>query len=675
MTRRSKNRYNNPGQAASPANINMLQQDYLRAQQLHQQGHLSEAERIYRQILNKMPDQPDTLHYLGLINMQKGNDREAELLIKKSIAMSSNPMYCGNYGMFLATMNRHAEAVTQYKKALDIHTAYPECWYNMGVSFSSIGDFAASEHAFKKALEHNKNYIKALYSLACVQEAQGKSEEAAETINKIRSYTPDSADTYYKLAVILQKIGGSENIRRAIVYFNKAMEYAPDSIEIKQACATLLADSGRVEDAKEIYSQILEKESEYKNVKLLYAKCLLMSDDLTGAEKILNEILIKSPDNTDVLIEMGNLLRFRGEFDKAKDIYQKILLANPYNPDAVNGYANCSKFTDESDKFVQKMKEFPESRKTSSFFYALGKIHNDLNKYDHAFEAYKEANDRQNKKVEHSINKHSHFIDNIINIFTPELMDKMNRSGSDSELPVFILGTPRSGTSLAEQILSSHSQVYGAGELPYIEKLARNGLERDIKLPGYPERILQLDPGQINRESESYLDKIKNNNMEEISRITDKMPGNFLFISYILMLFPAAKIIHCKRNPLDTCLSIYFLSMNTRHSYASDLKNLAYWYKDYLRLMEHWVKLFGDRILTVHYENMVNETEKTARILVDYCGLTWEENCLDFHKTERNVITPSMWQVRQPIYKTSLERWKRYDKHIGVLKEILAGYY
>jgi tetratricopeptide (TPR) repeat protein len=674
MAKKSKNYYQNINKGAPP--YDRMRDIYTKAQQLHQQGHLTEAEKLYRQVLAQMPDQPDTLHYLGLINMQKGNDKEAESLIKQSINLSINPMYCGNYGLFLATRNKHNEAIEQYKKALEIQPVYPECWFNLGVSFSSVGDFSAAEHAYKKALEYNKNYIKALYSLACVQEAQGKTEEATETINKIKSYTPNTADTYYKLAVILQKIGGSENIHKAREYFKKALETSPDSIEIIVSYATLLADGGRIEEATEIYRKILEKESEYNNVKLLYAKCLLRSDDLPEAKIILNEILSKSPDNLDALVELANLYRFCGDFEKALNIYTRILLEDPYNPEAVNGYINCIKITNEYDTFVQNLIDFPEYRKTTLYFYALGKVYNDLGQYDHAFKAYKEANDRQNSKIEYSINEHSEFIDTIINTFTPEVVNKMKESGSVSEIPVFILGTPRSGTSLVEQILSSHSRVYGAGELTYIEKLSHNGINANAVNMGYPGRILQIDADQIKLEAEIYLDRIQNNHdMREITHITDKMPGNYLFIGYIMMLFPRSRIIHCKRNPLDTCLSIYFLSMNTRHLYACDLKNLAYWYRDYLRLMDHWMNLFGERILTVHYEDLVNDTEKTARKLVDYIDLAWEDNCLDFHKTERDVITPSMWQVRQPIYKTSLERWKRYDKHIGVLKEILAGYY
>ena len=153
------------------------------------------------------------------------------------------------------------------------------------------------------------------------------------------------------------------------------------------------------------------------------------------------------------------------------------------------------------------------------------------------------------------------------------------------------------------------------------------------------------------------------------------MPGNFLYSGYIASMFPDASIIHCRRNPLDTCLSIYFQPFNSGHRYSFDLENLGHWYRDYLNLMEHWNSVLGVRIYNVNYDDVVNNTEETTRKLIDYCGLEWDDQCLQFHNTQREVKTASQWQVRQPVYTTSLDLWKRYEKHIGPLREILAGYY
>jgi hypothetical protein len=188
--------------------------------------------------------------------------------------------------------------------------------------------------------------------------------------------------------------------------------------------------------------------------------------------------------------------------------------------------------------------------------------------------------------------------------------------------------------------------------------------------------MLSVTPADIGSYAADYLEKIKAMcGRSDVQRITDKMPGNFKYAGYIACLFPNVKIIHCRRNPLDACLSIYFQSFNSAHQYSFDLENLGHWYRDYLRLMEHWNQVLGNNIHNVEYADTVSNLEETARKLVDFCGLEWDAQCLEFHKSERNIKTASVWQARQPIYKSSLERWKRYDKHIGVLKEILAGYY
>jgi len=192
----------------------------------------------------------------------------------------------------------------------------------------------------------------------------------------------------------------------------------------------------------------------------------------------------------------------------------------------------------------------------------------------------------------------------------------------------------------------------------------------------YPDCMGNLNPEDIPSFASEYLDKIRRLCKDEnIIRITDKLPYNFKFIGFMKLLFPNAKIIHCRRNPLDACLSIYFLYFGKQHKYSFDLENLGHWYKDYLRLTDHWNSLFGNSILEIEYDDTVNNPEQSARKLIEYCGLDWTDDCNEFHKVERRVKTASHWQVRQPIYKSSLDRWKRYDRHIGPLKEILAGYY
>lgn len=660
----------------SPSQQSDLQNLYLQAQQLQQSGFLNEAEKLYLNILKKLPEQSDCLHYLGLIWMQKGDDRQAASYLQKSLESGHNPIYFSNYGMFLSRQGKHSEAIKQYKKAVEIQPDYAEAWFNLGVSSSHTGDLETAEQAYAKAISLKGNYIKAMYNLACVQESQGKSAEANHTIQKIQSVTPDTADVYYKLAQALQYLGGNENIRRAYEYFIKALEINPDSLEIRIAYARFLADSNYIEAALEEYRNILVIEPEYEDVRVEYAQNLIKDDQIKAAETELSTILRNNPDNIPALVGMANIHRIKGEFPDAELIYNNVLKLDGLNAGALSGIANSKNFTDRKDAIIEKLRQSLEKKKSAISWYALGKIYNDLGDYDQAFVSYKSANDIKNSRTDYNFKQHSGYVNEIIDVFTPDLIRELQEYGSISELPVFIVGTPRSGTTLTEQIISSHTQVTGAGELKYIGQLATNKLQRQSNDKKYPERIQMLNSADIKTEAGIYLDKIRlYQDHENIIHITDKMPGNFFYLGYISILFPRAKIIHCKRNSLDACLSIYFQAFQSGHQYSFDLKNLGYWYLDYLRLMEHWNGVLGDNILDINYDDTVNNTEATARKLIEFCGLEWDDNCLEFHKQEREVKTASQWQVRQPVYKTSLERWKRYDKHIDVLKEILAGYY
>jgi len=314
--------------------------------------------------------------------------------------------------------------------------------------------------------------------------------------------------------------------------------------------------------------------------------------------------------------------------------------------------------------------------KNSCLYYALGKVNKDVGDYDEAFYAYKKGSDIKNKKINYNKKNNREKTDVIINTFTKTLIDELSTGGDQTELPVFIIGSPRSGTTLIEQIISSHRFVYGAGELTYIKDQLKHISVALGSGTGIPDGVTQLKQKDVFYYSKEYIEKIKNLcDQKNIIKITDKMPSNYLFIGYILSILPNAKIIHCKRNPLDTCLSIYFQLFHSRHEYSFDLENLGNWYKDYLRLMKHWNELFGEKIMTVDYSDTVNNFEETVREILNYCGLEWDEQCIKFYETSREVKTASQWQVRQPIYKSSSDRWKKYDKHIGVLKELLDGYY
>jgi tetratricopeptide (TPR) repeat protein len=303
-------------------------------------------------------------------------------------------------------------------------------------------------------------------------------------------------------------------------------------------------------------------------------------------------------------------------------------------------------------------------RERQQIHSVLGKLYDKSGAFDKAFENYRKSNAL--KQGLFDLQNHIRFIDKLISVHSKEFMASASRADTSTDLPVFIVGMPRSGTSLVEQILASHPAVFGAGELDDIRQIS-------VALPSllgvsspYPECLERNNPHSLNKMVDRYVDRLRefSNNA---AHITDKMPLNYLYLGLIDLLFPSARVIHIVRNPLDTCLSCYFQEFTTTNSYAYDLESLGAYYKQYERIMEHWKNVLKIRMLEVKYEELVDDQENISRQIIDFCGLDWDDRVLRFYETKRSVATPSFDQVRQPMYRNSIERWKNYERHLGPL--------
>ncbi|MGB1548696.1 MAG: sulfotransferase family protein, partial [Alphaproteobacteria bacterium] len=292
--------------------------------------------------------------------------------------------------------------------------------------------------------------------------------------------------------------------------------------------------------------------------------------------------------------------------------------------------------------------------RTIPFCFALGKAYEDCEDYDRAFNYYTRGN--KLKRAELAFD--------IVETFSKPFLKKEADRGFDSEVPIFILGMPRSGTSLVEQILASHSEVHGGGERAEWMRLVRG-------IDSFPDGVRDFGPEDFARLGENYVEALRKL-APEAARITDKLPHNFLHVGLIHLALPKAKILHCVRNPVDTCLSCYKHLFDSELSFAYDLDELGRYYRLYERLMHHWRAVLPGRMLDVPYEELVADQETLSRRILDFCELPWEPACLDFHKTDRRVQTASVAQVRQPIYTTAVRRWRKYEHRIAPLLAALA---
>lgn len=461
----------------------------------------------------------------------------------------------------------------------------------------------------------------------------------------------------------------------AVLAFNKAISLSPNDPDIYNNLGPVLQEQGKLQEAIECYQRAITLKPGFAEAHNNLGNAMRELEKLPEAIGSYRRAITLKPDYAEAHNNLGCALEEQGNLAAARESYEKALALNPEFAKAHKNYATCRKFTRDDKAHIDRLETLIQGAQNDedrcSLHYALGKIYDDCRMYDESFFHYLCGNQIERKKYSYSWKKFSSRVDSLIREFPAGYLLNRTWTGSPAELPVFIVGMPRSGTTLTEQILASHPLVYGAGELKYFD-------EKSISLPvklerPYPECLKLLPAGELKGIAEEYSAYLRRLS-PDAERVTDKMPWNFLHLGFIALLFPRARVIHCRRSPLDTCLSIFFQRFTGRHPYSSDLGDLGHYYRDYERLMEHWRKVLPPgMLLEVAYEEMVENPEEMSRKLIGFCGLEWNERCLKFNESDRAVRTASSWQVRQPIYKTSKERWKRYERHLGPLIEALEG--
>jgi tetratricopeptide (TPR) repeat protein len=437
-----------------------------------------------------------------------------------------------------------------------------------------------------------------------------------------------------------------------------AIKLSPDSPRARFQLANQLIAIGNLDEAEELIRELRDTESDRLSVTLTHVRILERKGDLAGATAILETIDAKEHTNPDVAIIYAVVLEQQGRTEEALAILQASLKANGLA--VIEGiYIN----------------------------FTLGDVYDALGRYDEAFEAYRVGNANRKKaffKFDQTENRRTGTAARLIAQYELEHYRGCPQSTLETDVPIFIVGMPRSGTSLTEQILASHSQVYGAGELTSLRDCVRATYEDPSqKRQWSPLEIIDKDPSvdqqcmvpknwptmtaeQLTALGTRYLQYIRKLN-PDAHRITDKMPYNFILAPLIAKVFPRGKIIHCRRHPLDTCLSCYFQNFTGGSEYSFDLAELGKFYRNYVEVMEYWRSTLQVPMLEVDYEQLVQDPEPNVRAILDYCELEWESECLNFHKSKRAISTASYQQVRKPIYTRSAGRWRNYEKHLGPL--------
>ncbi|MHC4474168.1 MAG: tetratricopeptide repeat-containing sulfotransferase family protein [Planctomycetota bacterium] len=461
-------------------------------------------------------------------------------------------------------------------------------------------------------------------------------------------------------------------LKRAEAAFKRILKTDPYHADALHLLGLIAYQTGRVNMATDLMSRSIRSDP---NNSLYYNNLGNVFKDLRRIDEAIScyqKAIQLNPYLPGAYHNMGDALQNRGESDQAISCYRKALDLKPDFAEAFYSLAMATKWTYEDSQELINLAEQMEHMNITedgltNVYFGLGKTYDDLRSYEKAFKYYRRANQLERRRREFKIESHADYVSRTIETYSPDFINERQSWGIDSEMPIFIVGMPRSGTTLVEQIISSHPNVLGAGESEFFSQLEHKLTlgQGSLDCSKYLASIDSVDARNI---SESYLKHMGTlgESFENKSRITDKTPQNFFFLGLIHLLFPKARFVHCQRNPLDNCLSVYFRKFLRGHDYAYDLTEIGQYYAEYERLMDHWHNVLPTETFEVRYEELVRGQEEISRELINFCGLEWDSRCLDFYRNKRSVFT-CMWQVRQPMYTSSTERWKHYVQFLDEL--------
>lgn len=546
-----------------------------------------------------------------------------------------------NLGDRLAKREKLHEAESWFRSAIQINPQYADALYNLGQVLSKQRLFHEAERSFRKAIELKSGDPDYHCNLGSILIDQERSIEAESTLRHAIALRPNFPEALNNLG---RSLTAQKRYIEAEAYLTQAQKLRPNFPEAYSALASCFKQQLRHSEAEACIRQALEL-----NPNLFEANALL-----------------------------GYELMEQGKFDAAEEHYRLAIAARPDTPGPYYALARAKKIHRNDDIFealvsIEKKSKMGEIQLSPDELidmqFGLGKCHEDIGDHDQAFKYYLEACRMKRSTIEYDIQQTYQLFEKIKTIFNQATIDRLHGYGNPSDVPIFIVGMPRSGTTLTEQVIASQPSVHGAGELMDLPCI----MQRSIGEYCFPDSLRALDGERLSAWGAEYLCSLRRH-APDAHRISDKLPGNYLAIGLIHLMLPNAKIIHVKRNPVDTCLSCFtmnFIGKNIEYSY--DLAELGQYYMAYLDLMEHWRNVLPENaFIEVQYENLISDPEEQARRLIDYCGLEWDPACLDFHKSERSVRTASLAQARKPIYLTSMERWRRYEKHLGPLLDVLG---
>jgi tetratricopeptide (TPR) repeat protein len=545
--------------------------------------------------------------------------------------------------------------------------------FQAALAFHQQGLHNQAEPLYRRVLRHDRNHFDSLHNLGLILLERGKADEAASLIRRACYQRPNNPEAQNSLGVVLQAL---KQPARAVEHHRKALAISPDYPEAHLSLGFALQSLNRIDEAISHYQRALALRPNYAEAHHNLATALQMRDRPMEAIPHYQEALAARPDLAEIHHDLGIALQMVGRIEEAGRSFEQAIERAPRNTRFYLSLAGCKRIPAD-DPCLAAMEALAEKMATLSeeaqmhLHFALGTAFAELGEAARSFPHLLVGNAMKRRQIDYDEAATLGHLERSESAYALEIVRDKECAGDPSTIPVFVLGMPRSGSTLVEQILASHPKVFGAGELSDFEDAVANLRGADGVPLSFPEAAASLTRDQLAELGANYVSGVRAR-APAAERIVDKMPGNFRLAGLIHLALPNARIIHTIRDPIDTCLSCFSKLFSGDQPYAYDLGELGRYYRAYATLMEHWRHVLPEGVmLEVRYEAVVADIEQEARRLIAHCGLEWEDSCLSFYKTQRVVQTASAAQARRPIYTSSVGRWHPYREMIAPLLEAL----
>lgn len=673
----------------------------------YQKGHLKPAVALFSQIIQAVPKHAHAHQMLGLIAFQTNQYEPAVKAMTEAVRLQpQNPQFLANFVEVLRKADRTKEAIAIGKQAVQANPSNPATHSNLGLAYYDLEDLVEAEASQQRALALDADFGPALNNLGSIARDNDHLDEAIEFYRTGLRANPEYSEVANNLVSVLIE---AENFDEARELAETQLKKAPKNTDLQRNMGRIHMFANELDSAETCFRNAIsldeEKADNYVCLsQLLYEKnhpklalleaekalrlepesaaachqvamCKAQLGDINAGFEYYNKALELNPDMTASRIALGHLEMESGDFTSARAHFEEALKTSKDKLSAHVALARLEKMTPDDPAFQALEAALPSADtmpaiKAAAYHYALGKSYEDLNRFDEAFDHF--ANGAQTKRtlIEYDPNESDRITSNIISAFDEKTIKCLRKSAISSDQPIFVVGMPRSGTTLTESILASHKSIFGAGELNYMQSLF--GIRKNDNKSDISHVAAHMSEHDLTRNMGKYVESI-NTHAPGSPHIVDKMPANFQMIGLIHALLPNAKIIHIARNPIDTCLSCFTRIFERSQLHSYDQIELGRYFNNYVRIMNHWHQLLPEGSFhTVHYENLIDDIDTEARRIIDHCGLEWDPACLEFYKGNRRVRTASVQQVRQPLYSSSKGKWRKYATHLKPLLETIG---